>query len=126
MSITRDEMDPAILAEIEAEKPPANAEQIAAEIERLRRAFAAVDKPIPMILHCPVCNLQHIDAPEHVLVWTGGSAPEPSHDEVVWENPPHRSHLCHACGCIWRPADVATEGVASIETRGKADTWPTP
>src|SRR5574340_600312 len=24
-----------------------------------------------------------------------------------WDNPPHRSHLCHGCGHIWRPADVA-------------------
>lgn len=65
--------------------------------------------PIPMVLHCPNCDEQHIDAPE------------PGTD---WDNPPHKSHLCHACGCIWRPADVPTDGVASIKTRGKADTWP--
>lgn len=39
-------------------------------------------------------------------------------------NPPHRSHLCHNCGCVWRPADVATVGVKRTETQGKADTWP--
>jgi len=64
------------------------------------------DAPIPMLLWCPKCNEQHIDAPSE-----------------GWDNPPHRSHLCHACGCIWRPADVATTGVADIKTAGDADTW---
>lgn len=64
---------------------------------------------IPMILHCPRCQLLHVDAP----------APEKG-----WENPPHRSHLCHGCQTVWRPADVPTVGVAGIETRGNADTWP--
>lgn len=63
--------------------------------------------PIPMVLHCPTCFAQHID-----------EATE------TWANPPHRSHLCHNCGCIWRPADVATVGVRAVETRGSADTWP--
>lgn len=61
-------------------------------------------KPIDMVLHCPACGTQHIDAPDG-----------------VWTNPPHRSHLCHHCSHIWRPADVATNGVASIQTRGKDD-----
>ena len=38
-----------------------------------------------------------------------------------WNNPPHRSHLCHSCGHIWRPADVPTNGVAAIKTKGSAD-----
>lgn len=62
--------------------------------------------PIPMLLWCPKCNAQHIDEPSE-----------------GWDNPPHRSHLCHACGCIWRPADVATTGVKDIKTAGDADTW---
>lgn len=66
-------------------------------------------EPIRMVLHCPRCHVQHID--------------EPDERTPGWNNPPHRSHLCHACGCIWRPADVPTMGVASTETRGKADTW---
>lgn len=65
--------------------------------------------PIPMILHCPRCGLQHVD--------------EPDERTPDWTNPPHRSHLCHGCRCVWRPADVPTCGVASIETRGKADNW---
>lgn len=76
-------------------------------------------KPVKMILHCPKCGLQHIDAPEY-------AAPDMNNPgDVLWDNPPHRSHLCRpehgGCGHIWRPADVPTEGVASIETRGKAD-----
>jgi hypothetical protein len=63
--------------------------------------------PVPMLLHCPRCLTQHVDAPDEAKGWT---------------NQPHRSHLCHACGTVWRPADVATTGVASIGTSGAADT----
>ncbi len=89
-----------------------------------------MDKPIDMLLHCPACGVQHIDKPD-----------DPDSDAVrlerhralhsirnpvanVWTNPPHRSHLCKACGCIWRPADVCTNGVEKITTRGVNDTWP--
>lgn len=65
--------------------------------------------PINMILHCPSCHAQHIDAPDD--------------RSAGWANPPHRSHLCHECGTIWRPADVPTNGVARLETIGRADTW---
>lgn len=71
----------------------------------------AREEPIPMILHCPACGTQHVDAPEPASGWT---------------NPPHTSHLCHnpACRTVWRPADVPTVGVAALETRGARDTWP--
>lgn len=65
--------------------------------------------PIPMILICPSCSTLHVD--------------EPDERTPGWTNPPHKSHLCHACGTIWRPADLPTVGVAAIETKGKADTW---
>lgn len=65
-------------------------------------------QPIPMLLFCPKCGLQHVDEAD------------PSSG---WANPPHRSHLCHDCGTIWRPADVPTIGVVSILTFGSADTW---
>lgn len=64
-------------------------------------------KAVDMILFCPVCHVQHIDAPDD--------------SNVGWSNPPHRSHLCHECGYIWRPADVATNGVRAIKTKGSAD-----
>jgi hypothetical protein len=66
-------------------------------------------RPIDMILYCPRCGTQHIDAPE------------PERD---WTNPSHRSHLCHFCECVFRPADVPTNGVARITTCGENDTWP--
>lgn len=72
--------------------------------EHLAKEGEGADSPIDMILFCPSCGVQHID--------------EPSGD---WANPPHRSHLCHACGHIWRPADVPTNGVRFIKTAGKAD-----
>lgn len=60
--------------------------------------------PIDMIIFCPKCGMQHVDAPS-------GS----------WENPPHKSHLCHGCNWVWRHADVPTNGVAEIATTGKND-----
>ncbi|MDX2165715.1 MAG: hypothetical protein SF182_01570 [Deltaproteobacteria bacterium] len=63
-------------------------------------------QPIPMLLFCPRCAAQHVDVPQ---------------PEKDWENPPHRSHECQACSYVWRPADVATTGVASIATRGSRD-----
>jgi hypothetical protein len=63
-------------------------------------------EPIPMLLFCPNCSLQHIDAPQ---------------PEKGWDNPPHRSHECQRCGWVWRPADVPTTGVATIKTKGQRD-----
>jgi hypothetical protein len=82
--------------------------------------------PIDMVLHCSACGLQHVDEPEAgakecVLdQWAEPAVREP------WTNPPHRSHLCAGCGHIWRPADVPTNGVQAIKTKGKADSAPTP
>ncbi len=81
----------------------------------LRHLFALEPvAPIDMVLFCPACGKQHIDAPD----------PHPelrNIHEVPWTNPPHRSHLCHGCGHIWRPADVPTNGVQAVKTVGKAD-----
>jgi hypothetical protein len=78
-------------------------------IERSACDYCFDEAPIDMVLPCPECGTRHIDAPE---------------PERGWDNPPHRSHLCHECGCIWRPADVPTNGVAAVQTRGKHDTFP--
>lgn len=77
---------------------------------RIEGLFLKLGKlqPVHMILHCPTCHEQHIDAPNL---------------EIGWTNPPHRSHLCAYCKAIWRPADIATNGVLGIRTRGKKDTW---
>lgn len=87
--------------------------------------FAAVEAPaacapIDMVLHCPACGLQHIDAPEPEL----GPNVTGDGDMPLWNNPPHRSHLCAGCGHVWRPADVATNGVRAVKTGGKDDSPP--
>ena len=74
-----------------------------------------------MILHCPSCGEQHIDAPEVPVLDRAGLPADPT---TEWTNPPHRSHKCGACGHIWRPADVATNGVAKLQTHGKEDSAP--
>jgi hypothetical protein len=82
----------------------------------LKDAEAQLEQPIPMLLFCPRCGTQHVDAPE---------------PERGWENPPHKSHQCHNEACVdgngrrtvWRPADVPTTGVANIQTRGSDDTF---
>lgn len=71
-----------------------------------RRRAELAEAPIDMLLFCPTCNAQPIDAP--------------SED---WSNPPHKSHLCHICGEIWRPCDRPTNGIESICTKGSDDTW---
>lgn len=70
-----------------------------------------MSEPLPMLLFCPACGEQHIDAPNPAIGWT---------------DPPHRSHECQACHHVWRPADVATTGVAAITTQGAADGSPVP
>ncbi len=85
--------------------------------------------PVDMILYCPTCGVQHIDAPEEMkvsIVSQGGKPAYANLDKLPWTNPPHRSHLCQACGHIWRPADVCTNGVASIATRGEKDSLAVP
>ena len=94
------------------------------EIESLAR-----DNPIDMVLHCPACGMQHIDAPEPIRMAPPefgymsvlGSTIQGELNPFRWKNPPHRSHLCGSCGHIWRPADVPTNGVAAIKTKGKND-----
>lgn len=101
-----------------------NAEQrgVAKGLEECAELIAALTaqveqaaKPIDMVLHCPACGMQHVDAP----------SPTDGQNLRMWSNPPHKSHLCRTedggCGHIWRPADVPTNGVAAIKTKGKAD-----
>lgn len=81
--------------------------------------------PVDMVLHCPRCCLQHIDAPdipdtEPCPCCDGRSAGCPE-CAARWTNPPHRTHLCQGCGWKWRPADVPTNGVRELKTRGKND-----
>lgn len=109
---------------------PLSGEEVEAISKTLRRSAKFIDSaspapaaepvPIDMLLYCPSCGMQHIDEPDHPY-YAGKTTAEGFTPR--WDNPPHRSHLCHDCGCIWRPADVATNGVAELKTKGKADTW---
>ncbi len=83
-------------------------------------ALEALAAPIDMVLFCPNCGLQHIDESE----WLTDPHDMEQGQIKTWDNPPHRSHLCHGCGYIWRPADVPTNGVLAIKTHGKADSGP--
>lgn len=87
-----------------ADSPSLSREGVVGTLQAVRFILAGAlskdEVPIPMILHCPSCGLQHIDALE------------PEND---WDNPPHRTHLCHGCGNLWRPAPVNTTGVESLE-----------
>jgi hypothetical protein len=82
-----------------------NIAEVAAE--PLFQRIAELEKPIDMIIFCPNCYFKHIDQPQ---------------PEKNWDNPPHRSHECQSCGTVWRPADVNTNGVVAIQTRGQRDT----
>jgi len=85
-----------------------------------RTALSQPAVPVDMVLYCPACGLQHIDAPDLCPECPGGACMCVKQGEK-WTNPPHRSHLCSRCGHIWRPADVPTNGVAAIKTKSKAD-----
>ena len=88
-------------------------------------------KSIDMVLHCPKCGLQHIDKDnsEDLLIEAaelgvdreGDRELERWIEEREWTNPPHRSHLCASCKHIWRPADVCTNGVLAVKTKGQED-----
>lgn len=59
-------------------------------------AGVTFDRPsVPMLIFCPTCLCQHIDRGE-------------------WQTKPHRTHLCEKCGGTFRPALIATVGVAVL------------
>lgn len=89
----------------------ASRDALAAELARIRAqqgsAMPLAIRPVDVILYCPKCGTKHVDAPE---------------PQSGWKNPPHKSHLCHACGAVWRPSDIETNGIDSLFTTGSRDT----
>jgi hypothetical protein len=103
------------------------------------------EQPIDAIIFCPNCHMQHIDRPDedgdcececsfNDHDWSQEGA-EPhcrncacQEYKRAWDNPPHKSHLCRTddggCGITFRFADIPTNGVDAIKTRGEKDTWP--
>ncbi len=67
------------------------------EVKRLAAQVKELQAPIPMLLACPDCAVQHVD-------------------EGEWATRPHHIHLCEACGHMWGPAVRATVGVRSLST----------
>jgi hypothetical protein len=76
-------------------------------------------EPVAMLLYCPRCQMQHVDAADteeeytrklHESAWweLGGEKP------ARWTNPPHATHTCKGCGLNWRPSNAPTVGVAAI------------
>lgn len=70
-------------------------ERIVNLAELVRVLAPHVMSPVPMLLACPACDVKHVD-------------------EGEWATRPHRTHLCHACGSLFRPALVPTVGVAAL------------
>lgn len=89
---------------------------VAAWWEAWQASTEDLSKPIDMIIHCPACHLQHIDELDKIVI--GSNVPP----KPYWSNPPHKSHLCAGCGLVWRVADVCTNGVKELKTKGKHDT----
>lgn len=81
MTITSDEFANRILS--------ASREQLIEEVLRLR---GELERPLPMLLTCPMCSQRHIDDPP-------------------FDTKPHHTHACQHCGMVWRPAKVCTIGV---------------
>src|SRR5579863_5284468 len=54
-----------------------------------------MSEPIPLILQCPACHARHID-------------------RGAWATKVHHTHACQNCGLCWRPAVIATVGVAFL------------
>lgn len=89
-------------ASVELVSPFENAGRITAIVVEYRAGNAKLlPAPIDMLLYCPRCGTQHVDAP---------------HQESGWTNPPHRTHLCAHCGALWRPSDSCTNGVAKLKS----------
>jgi predicted RNA-binding Zn-ribbon protein involved in translation (DUF1610 family) len=65
---------------------------VGAAFDRLSKALAAPDEPMPMRLRCPDCGELHVDVGEFFTKL-------------------HHTHSCQKCGETWRPAVAHTVGV---------------
>ena len=90
--------------------------------EALYEICQYLSTPLDLVCFCPRCGAQHIDRAE--IEPTGEVRDGATVVRYTWDNPPHKSHLCHNCKYVWRPADFPTNGVQTTNTRGQADTEP--
>lgn len=60
-------------------------------------------QPVPVVVHCPLCKVQHIDRDEGA---------------IDWRTRPHRKHLCKpaegGCGHIFKVSNLFTVGVETL------------
>jgi hypothetical protein len=65
---------------------------------------AVASVPLPLVIHCPKCRLQHVDVDDDTGKWATTRH--------------HRKHLCKpsggGCGHVWLVANVPTVGVAQL------------
>jgi predicted Zn-ribbon and HTH transcriptional regulator len=73
--------------------------RLASAQEELFQLRDKVERPVPMILHCPECRARHIDEGEFAIR-------------------PHHTHACQACGFVWRPAVIETVGMRFLPGLG--------
>lgn len=64
--------------------------------------WSSETKPVPLVLYCPECGAQHVDAGE-------------------WATRPHKTHQCQSCKAEWRPFLYATVGVIDNAIQAKPD-----
>lgn len=73
-------------------------------LSELTALLAAADAPVPIIIHCPKCHLQHIDVDDETGAWATTRH--------------HKKHLCKpedgGCGNVWAPANRYTVGVLEL------------
>lgn len=62
------------------------------DLESMTKQLTEAQKPVPMLMSCPICGFRHID-------------------EGKFAEVPHHTHACQRCGFVWRPALVWTIGV---------------
>jgi len=69
--------------------------------------------PVPMVLHCLKCGLQHIDVDDETGNWATTRT--------------HRKHLCKpsdgGCGTVWKPFDHPTVGVKEVPPSAPPIWW---
>lgn len=84
--------------------------------------------PVDLLLFCPACGTQHVDEAKPDVCETCGQNESDCTCTTftAWLNPPHKSHRCTDCNHVWRPADVPTNGVKELQSKGERDGDPVP
>ena len=82
-----------IAVEVGLQADHVNNANIIVEVQALKQQL---QKPIDMLLWCPVCHERH-------------------YDEGEFATKAHSTHACQSCGFVWKPSKHATRGVRFLE-----------